>query len=171
MDTVMVVLRLVHIFAGIVWAGSGFFLLLVLMPAMDAMGEEGDRFRQGFIARSRFTIVMSIASLLTTLAGVLLFVRVSDHFNSDWLSSNSGIVLSIGSLAGLLAFGHGLGVTSATFKKTAALLKAIEAQSSPPTAEQISQLQALGRKSLLHGRISVLLLIIAVAGMSAARYM
>lgn len=171
MDIVMIVLRLVHIFAGILWAGAGFFLLLVLMPAMNAMGQEGIRFRQGFIVKSRFNTVMPIASLLTTLAGVLLFVRVSDHFNSDWLSSDSGIVLSIGSLAGWLAFGHGITTTGAAFKKSAALLKTIEAQGTPPTESQVAQLQALGRKSIRHGRISVLLLIIAIVGMSAARYM
>ena len=171
MDIVMIVLRLVHIFAGILWAGSGFFLLLVLIPAMNAMGQEGIRFRQGFIVKSRFNTVMPIASLLTTLAGVILFVRVSDHFNSDWLSSDGGIVLSIGSLAGLLAFGHGTGVTGPTFRKSATLLKAIEAQGGPPTEAQMAELQALGRKSARHARISVLMLIIAIVGMSAARYM
>jgi hypothetical protein len=171
MDIVMIVLRLVHIFAGILWAGSGFFLLLVLMPAMEAMGQEGARFRQGFIVKSRFTTVMPIASLLTTLAGIILFVRVSDHFNSDWLSSDGGIVLSIGSLAGLLAFGHGTSTTRPTFKKSAALLKAIQAQGNPPTEAQIAELQALGRESVRQGRISVLLLIVAIVGMSAARYM
>ncbi len=40
-----------------------------------------------------------------------------------------------------------------------------------PTEAQIAQLQALGRKSLRHGRISVLLLIIAIVRMSAARYL
>ncbi len=32
MDTLMVVLRLVHIFAGIAWVGAGFFMMLVLVP-------------------------------------------------------------------------------------------------------------------------------------------
>ncbi len=171
MDIVMIVLRLIHIFAGIFWAGAAFFLLLVLMPALNAMGQEGNRFRQVFIARSRFITVMPIASLLTTVAGVLLFVRVSDHFNSDWLSSDGGIVLSIGALAGLLAFGHGLGTTNVTFRKSAALIKAIEAQGSPPTESQLAQLQALGQRGASSARISTLLLIISIAGMSAARYM
>ncbi len=171
MDALMIALRLVHIFAGIFWAGSGLFLLIVLMPAMDVMGQEGNRFRQGFVAKSRFNKAMPIASLLTTVAGLWLFVRVSDEFNSDWMSSDGGIMLSIGSLAGLLAFGHGASVTGPTFQKMADLINAIEAQGSPPTDEQIAELQQLGQKSHIHGRISVALMVIAIIGMSAARYM
>ncbi|GAB4433631.1 MAG: hypothetical protein Kow00106_26620 [Anaerolineae bacterium] len=171
MDIVMIVLRLLHIFGGILWAGSAFFLVLVLMPAMNAMGQEGIRFRQSFLVKSRFNALMPVASVLTTLAGIILFVRVSDHFNSDWLSSDGGIVLSIGSLAGLMAFGHGQSVTGPAFRRTATLLKAIEAQGSPPTEAQVAELQALGRKSARNARISILLLIIAIVGMSAARYM
>ena len=171
MDTLMIILRLVHIFAGIFWVGAGLFLLIILMPVMEAMGEEGNRFRMGFVSKSRFNAAMPIASLLTTAAGVWLFVKVSDQFNSDWMSSDGGIVMSIGALAGVLAFGHGAAVTGPTFSKMAEKIKAIEAQGGPPGDAQIAELQELGHKSHIHGRISILLMVISVIGMAAARYM
>lgn len=171
MDTLMVVLRLVHIFAGIAWVGAGFFMMLVLIPLVQQMGAEGGRFMQSFAAKSRFGKVMLVSSLLTTLSGLWLYYRVSDHFNSDWMSASAGVVLSIGSVAGVLAFGHGAAQTGPGFDKMGSLARQIEAQGGPPTEAQMAEMHALGERNMQHGRISVLLEIIAVVGMAAARYM
>lgn len=171
MDLYIIILRLIHIFAGIVWVGAGFFMLFVLMPAVCQMGLEGRAFMTSFGKHSRFDMLMPIASLLTTVAGLLLYYEVSDGFNADWMGSDGGIVLSIGVVAGLLAFGHGGAVTGPTSGKLAKLGEQMTARDVPPTEEQISEFQALQRKFVLHGQISMVLLVIAVVGMSAARYM
>lgn len=167
----MVVLRLVHIFAGIIWVGAGFFMMLVLVPLIKQMGAEGGRFMQRFAAKSRFGTVMLISPLLTTLSGLWLYYRVSGHFNSDWMSSSAGVVLGIGSVAGLLAFGHGAALTGPGFGKMGALARQIEAQGGPPTEAQMGEMRALSARNAQHARISALLEIIAVAGMAAARFM
>jgi uncharacterized membrane protein len=171
MDLYMIVLRLIHIFAGIFWVGSGFFMVFVLAPAARKMGQDGRAFMMGFGKHSRINMLMPMSSLLTTVAGLLLYYEVSDGFNADWMKSDGGIVLSIGVVAGLLAFGHGGAVTGPASGKLAKLGEEISAQGGPPTEAQLSQIQALQAKFVLHGQISVLLLVIAVVGMSAARYM
>jgi uncharacterized membrane protein len=167
----MVVLRLIHIFAGIIWVGFGMFLLFLLVPTARQLGPEGQAFMRGFLKRSAFNRMLPIASLLTTAAGLWLYYKVSDSFNTDWMKSDGGIVLSVGSVAGLLAFGHGATATGPASEKIVKLGDTIDAQDGPPTPDQIAALQALQKKMTLHGRISVGLLIIAVVGMASARYM
>lgn len=170
MDTLMIVLRLIHIFAGIMWLGFGLFLLLLLIPTARQLGPEGQAFMKGFLKHSAFNKIMPVVSLLTTIAGAWLYYKVSDGFNADYMGSHGGIVLSIGVLAGLLAFGHGATATGPMSEKMVKLNDALDAQDGPPSPEQIAELQTVQRKMGLHGRISVILMIIAVAGMVSARY-
>lgn len=170
MDTWMIILRIVHIFAGIFWVGAGFFVLLVVVPAQRKL--QGGPNLMGLIGgNSGFNALMPLSALLTTVAGLVLYYEVSNGFNADWMESDGGIVLSIGSLAGLLAFGHGGAVIGPTSSKLGKLGEEISKQGTPPTPEQIAELNALQAKSVLHVRISVILMIVAVLGMSAARYM
>ncbi len=171
MDLMMIIFRLIHIFAGIIWVGAGFFMLLVLVPAVRSMDPNVPSVMGSAVFQKRFNRTMTISALLTTLFGLALYGEVSDGFNADWMSSDGGIVLSIGSLAGLLAFGHGAGALGPLTNKIARLGEALREQDGPPTAEQRAELQALQAKNVRHAQISMVLLVIAVAGMAAARYM
>lgn len=171
MDLWMIALRLIHIFAGIAWVGFGLFTVFLLTPAVRQLGPDGQKFMRGFLKQSHFNLIMPVMSLLTTVAGLLLFYEVSDGFNSDWMGSDGGIVLSIGVTAGLLAFGHGGATTSPITARLVKLGDEIDVLDGPPSDEQRAQLGDLQRKMGLHGRISVGLMIISVIGMASARYM
>ena len=69
-----IILRLIHIFAGVFWAGVAFFIALVFTPAVVRMGPEGGRFMQQFAQRTQISKTMSLATLLTTLPGILLYI-------------------------------------------------------------------------------------------------
>lgn len=170
MDGFMVVMRLIHIFAAVYWVGAGMFVVAMLLPAVRAQGTEGDRFFLGFLKHTRFELSMPVSALLTTLAGLALYDRVSDHFNSDWMQSDAGIVLSIGSLAGIAAFLHGgAAIGRTTGKYRAALAAVFEGQD--PTQEQRDTLARVRAKVMRQAPTSVVLQLIALAGMAAARYM
>lgn len=171
MDLMMIIFRLIHIFAGIIWVGAGFFMLLVLVPAIRSMPRDTPTVMSSAVFQKRFSRVMAISAILTTLFGLALYGEVSDGFNADWMSSDGGIVLTIGSLAGLLAFGHGAGTLGPLQTKLARLGETLSEQDGPPSAEQRAELQALQAKSVRHAQISMVMLVIAVAGMAAARYM
>lgn len=171
MDEYMVVLRLVHIFAGIVWVGTAWFMAFMLNPTVHTMGKDGQSFMRYFMQHSKTPLWMGTSSLLTTLAGLLLYYRVSDKFNSDWMSSTGGIVLTIGSLAGIGEFLFGSAVIGPTSKKLAGIGAELERAGGPPSADQMALLQALQSRLGRAETISLILTVIAVAGMSAARYM
>jgi uncharacterized membrane protein len=171
MDIYMVVLRLIHIFAGIFWVGAALFMAVLIIPMVRKAGPDSSVFMWRLYKHTRFITAMPIASVLTTIAGILLYIRVSDTFNVDWITSTGGLVLTIGSIAGLLATGHGgavLGPMSASYTDA---LDEVVSQGGPPSEEQVSKLQALGGKIGRHAQISMILMLIAVIGMASARYL
>ena len=170
-DAYMIIFRLIHIFSAIVWLGSSLFLLAFVQPAAAAIGAEGQRFMQSLMTNTRLMLVLPLSSLLTVIAGLALFYRVSDHFNSDWMGSTPGIVLSIGSAAGLAAFLHSGAILSRLTRQTGALGREIGQQGGPPTPEQLAQMRSLQRRSRTNGIVSIGLMIVAIVGMVSARYL
>ena len=171
MDLYMIVLRILHIFAGVIWVGSGLFLTFILIPTIERAGETGSGFMQKLSQRaSRMGIMFAASSLITTVAGLLLYERVSGRLDSDWLQSTQGVVLTIGAIAGILAFGHGGGALGPSTDRIGELANEIEAGGGTATPEQMTQFHALYAKLTTHMWISVGLMVIAVAGMSTFRY-
>lgn len=169
MDLYMVILRLLHIPAGIVWVGFSLFMMSFAMPAALSMEDRGGRFVRALYNTTPLLRVFPITALVTTVAGVLLYLRVSDNFNANWLTSGAGIVLTIGSLAGLAAFFHGIGIGRRS-EAQKELLNTIAGQPDGPTPAQGAQLAEIGQKQARATMISVVLMVIAVVGMSTARY-
>ncbi len=126
---------------------------------------------QSFFKNTKFEIAMPLSGLITVVAGLALFYRVSDGFNSDWMGSTAGIVLSIGSVAGLAAFLHGSTMIGPVTRKMTALMNEIGTQGTPPSEAQMGQMRGLHGQTRMHGQISVGLMIIAVIGMVSARYL
>lgn len=171
MDEYMVMLRLIHIFAGILWVGAAWFMTFVMMPAVHVIGQDGQNFMRGFLKHSRFLTMMPIVSLLTTVSGLLLYYRISDHFNSDWMHSAAGVVLTVGSIAGITEFVFGGAVIGPTGDKLVKLGTEIENQGGPPSDDQLKLLRTLQVRMSKTEPVGTALTIIAVAGMAAARFM
>lgn len=163
----VVIARIVHIFAGIGWAGAGFLALLVISPWVRQMQAQGNGGAANFYGTSRWSAFMAGAGVLTVLAGLYLYFRLSNGFQNSWLSSNGMAVLGIGAVAGVLALIHGgaiLGRMQGEMSKFAATIQGA------PTAEQRTRLAALAGQLQTHTYISFALVVIAVAGMAIARY-
>ncbi len=170
MDLYMILLRLVHIVAGILWVGFAIFMLFFTAPTVRRLEAAGTRFMYLLYTHTPIQLVMPVLALLTTGAGILLYLRASDTFNADWIGSPGGLVLTIGSLAGILAFGHGVAALIPLNVRYRAAVEKLQAQEGPPSAEQVAELQALGAKLGLNSRIGAVLMAIAVIGMASARY-
>ena len=104
MNIVMILLRLVHIGAGVFWAGAAVMIAAFVEPAVKESGPEGGRFMQRLVRGQRLSTYMSLSSLATALSGLILYWPVSGHLSVQWLTSGPGLTLTIGSVAGLLAF-------------------------------------------------------------------
>ena len=162
MDLYIILLRIVHIFASIYWVGTALFLVLVLIPVSRRMGENSLNLVGPVYSSPMFGISFAVSAIATTIAGLLLWWEVSDGFNADYMGSDGGIVLSIGVLAGLLAFGHGLFALGKYSRQFAT------AYSAEP--RNIDVAKNAENKIARNSYISLGLMIVAVVGMSAARY-
>lgn len=166
MDVYLTILRLVHIFSGIIWVGAGLTFTYIVAPAVRESGPAGGVFMRNVLTKTAFDKLMPAVSSLTVIAGLLLYWEISNGFDADWMGSANGMVLSIGVVAGIGAFGHGGAVIGRT---TGEIKKLGDAIQGPPTPEQAQQMAALQEKLTKHSHISAILMVIAVVGMAAAR--
>ncbi len=168
MDISMIILRLIHVFSGIFWVGTAFFFVLFLEPTIKAAGPAGGTV-MGRLTLTRFPMVMALASILTVAAGFLMYLFDSGGFQISWISSPSGITLTIGSLAGILAFLLGLFVQMPASARFAALQKEIQTAGGPPTPSQMEEMQVLLDRISNASRWGAVLMVISVLGMTSAR--
>ncbi len=162
----IIIMRLIHIISGVAWAGGAFMMAGFVEPAVRRTGADGGKVMQRMADPGKLPVYFAAASLLTFLSGLYLYDVHLRHTDSGWISSPAGIALTIGALAGLTATLHGAFATGPVAKKLSELGKEIAAGAGPPAPEQLAQLQSLQEKAKRHGRISSLLLLIAVGGMS-----
>jgi hypothetical protein len=171
MDTYLVVLRIVHILAGVFWVGAAVTTILFLQPTAREVGPAAGPFMAHLGGKKRLADWVLGAGGLTILAGLLMYWKVSGGLDGDWLTSAQGVSLTIGALCAIAAFSIGVSVVRPTIMATLAIGREVAASGGPPTPEQGARLQALQERGTSIGRVVLPLLVVAVAGMAAARYL
>ena len=171
MDTYMVVLRIVHILAGVFWVGAALTTILFLQSTAREVGPAAGPFMAHLAGKKHLVDWVLRAAGLTILAGALMYWRVSGGLDWDWITTAYGLSLTIGALCAIAAFSLGLSVVRPTIMATLAIGREVAASGGPPTPEQGAQLQALQKRGHAVGQVIVPLLVVAVSGMAAARYL
>jgi hypothetical protein len=166
MPIILTVLRVIHIVAGAFWVGSALMIALVLLPGVSKAGPGSER----VLPMAQISQAMGLSSMLTTLAGLLLYVLIS-RLALSWITSSLGLILTLGALAGLAAWLLGLLSTGPTAKKLAALGGQVQAAGGPPSAEQAVELGRLRAKLSTSSAWSTILATAALVLMAAARYL
>ncbi|MCB9666337.1 MAG: hypothetical protein H6732_19660 [Alphaproteobacteria bacterium] len=134
-----VTLRFVHLVFGILWAAGGIIMGWWVLPAVKAAGPAGAPVAQGIMAR-KFPQLMGLSALLAVLSGLRLYQL---KFSTAWVASGEGVVLTLGMIVGLSAFGIAMGVQRPRAARLAALGAEVAAQGGPPTEAQAAELGAL----------------------------
>lgn len=168
MDVYMIVLRLIHILAGVLWAGWAFVSLAFIEPATRAAGPEGGKFMQALTGKTKLLPTMIVAPLLVIFTGLLLYWPVSDRLSGAWIVSGQGLALTIGSLAGILAFVAGFVINRPAAERLAALSLEMKSAGGPPSSEQIAELHSQQERLSKGGLYGAILLVVAVIGMALA---
>jgi len=168
--TLIVILRIIHILAGVFWAGVAFMMAAFLEPNARALGPEGGKFMQRLVGQMRMTTIILVAAFLNVLAGIWLYWIFSAGFQAKWVTSGHGLSLTIGALAAIVTFILGLTVTRPTLLRMGALGQEMQSAGGPPKPEQMAAMQVLQKRLATVGRTGAVLLVIAVIGMAAARY-
>lgn len=166
MNGEMVVLRILHILFGVVWAGGAIFLALILEPRLRAAGPAV----QGPAMRSiapALVLMMSIASTITIAAGIALALRLRwGHFDI-WFDTGWGVAILVGFIVSILAAISG-GMTGGVASRMNRLAGGIQGR--PPTPDEAAQLGRLRERLAMLGRTTAVLVTIGVGAMASARF-
>jgi hypothetical protein len=169
-QTITLLLRLIHILAGIFWVGAIFLIAGFLLPTLRATGREGGRFMQHLMQKRGLQIFLAIAMLLTVLSGFTLYARIISATNGAWASTRPGMTYGIGGLAAILGALVGMLVSGPAARRMAAIGQR-SAQAGGPSAEDQVEINRLQGRMLLGSRLVAGFLAVAAATMAMARYL
>src|SRR5437868_8416939 len=141
-------LRLIHILAGVFWAGSAFVLAGFLIPTVRETGAEGGRFMAYLVTRRRLPVYIGIAVLFTVLSGLIMYGRTAAATHGTWTGTAPGIAYGVGGLAAILGAIVGMGVSGVAARRMAAIGQRV-AETGKPSPEQQAEIQRLQRRMLL----------------------
>lgn len=170
MNVLMIVLRIIHIFAGVFWVGFAAFNVFFLQPSVRTLGPDGQKVMQHLTQKTRLLATVYIAATLNVIAGLLMYWILSG-FRLSFMTSGYGLALTIGGIAGIIAWFLALIVVRGIFNQMQAVGKEIQAQGRPPSPEQGATLQALVVRLGRVGQIGLAWLAISLLGMAVARYL
>jgi hypothetical protein len=168
MEELRIVLRLTHIFAGTFWVGAAVFVGLFLEPAIRSAGEAGGRVMERLVTRTPFAKFMALSSLLTIVAGGVLYY-LDARLSLSWITSREGLIFTLGAITGLIAYVTGQFVIGPTSGRIGALGQQMAAAGGPPTPEQLGEMAALQARAQRSGQLEFVLMVITIAAMAGAR--
>jgi uncharacterized membrane protein len=171
MDTYMVVLRILHILAGAFWVGSAIVIFLFLQPSARELGPAATPLMMHLAQKKRLPDITLAAAGITILAGLLMYWRVSSGLDADWIGSAQGISITAGAIAAIAAVSLGASIVRPSMLAVGKIGQEVAASGAPPTPEQAARIQALQARVRGAGSTIVPLLVVAVIGMAAARYL
>jgi|SRR5688572_7794215 len=167
MNYLVITLRIIHIVAGIFWVGGVLMMTFFIGPTIGATAEAGQKFVGHLMNNLKFSNRMSAAAGFTILAGFILYWIDSDGFTSAWMTSGAGRGFGIGAAFAVIGFIFGLLIG----RTTKAMLQLGSQIQGRPSAEQMTQLNALQKQQVTYSNLSSVALILSVIFMAIARYL
>ena len=165
MDSLTVILRIVHIGLGALWVGAMVFTTFFLGPAVRDAGPAGGKVMVALQRRGLMN-VMPIIALLTILSGIGLVQHVWGGMGV-FMASRAGLTYAVGAVAALIAFILGIALLRPTMKRAAALAASLE---STPSEEVFAEVKRLRTRGAAAGHVTSWLLVLALGAMAVARY-
>jgi uncharacterized membrane protein len=169
--TITLLLRLIHILAGIFWVGAMFIMAGFLIPTVRETGEAGGRFMQHLMLRQRLPVFLGIATLLTIISGFAMYGRLVSATNGAWAGTPPGIAYGVGGLAAVLAAVLGMAISGSAGRRMTAIGQSIAQAGRPPSAEQQAEIERLRGRMAIGARTAASLLVVAAGAMAIARYL
>ena len=170
-STFDLIFRILHVMAGVAWAGSAFLFTVFIEPAAAKLGPAAGPFMEETIGRRKVPEIITAIAAVTVVAGwVLWFGDMNLVGFGDWIGSSFGIVLTIGGLAATGAFFAGLIGVPPNLKRLAEIGSEVEASGGPPTPDQQAEMSSIQGRMRTLSWLDLSLLAIAVFCMATARY-
>jgi ribose/xylose/arabinose/galactoside ABC-type transport system permease subunit len=174
-DGIMIVLRMFHIIAGVLWVGSAFFFVAFLGPASEMVTPEVSGPLFGVLVnKMRVPKVITTLGMVTVTFGWLMWLKNLRDYHwslSAWAwHYRPGLVFTIGGILASLAFFEGYLGVGKNVERLTEMGGTVAASGAPPTPEQQSAMEKLRTEIKKHGQQDIVLLILAVFAMATARY-
>jgi hypothetical protein len=169
-DPLQITLRLIHVFSGVFWAGSVFFILRFLFPALAESGTGGQAVMQQMMTKQKLGILLPIAATLTVLSGLGMYARNVIGSSGVWAHSRQGMTYGIGGLSAILALILGAAVIGPSLEKVVKIQLAAHGASRALTPDEQATAARLSGRVALGTRITGGLLAVTVAAMAVGRY-
>src|SRR5436309_4554450 len=143
----LIVFRIVHVMAGIAWAGSVFLFVVFVQPSVAAIAPAGAPFMGELLGKRKLVDRLIALGATTVIGGLFLYWHDWHDFGSfgDWIGSRFGVAMTIGGGAAIVALGIGiLGTRPKVVQLLSLGRQAAEAGGPPPPelAARIGQTQA-----------------------------
>lgn len=168
-QALVILLRLVHLLAGIFWVGGVIVLSLFVLPAQRAIGED-NRFLKEIMVGQKLSTWFGISAGLSVLAGLVLYGRNVSLSDGAWASTMSAMTFGLGGALAVLAMIIGGGVSGRAQRRMALVGQEIAAAGGPPSAAQRDELALLNRRVALGSKLTLGLLLGCTVLMAVARY-
>jgi uncharacterized membrane protein len=166
----VVVLRIIHIGAGVFWVGAVFTFFLFVQPTAAALGPDGMKFTYSLLHHRRLPAVILGSAVVTVLAGILLLVITSNGLDPDLLFDVSRVGYTVGGVVAILTLGVGALYVLPRTEVVERTIGRLLAEGRPPTPDEQQTLARVARESRAAGWIVLAGLTIAVVAMATARY-
>jgi uncharacterized membrane protein len=161
----LAVLILLHVFFAILWGGGAIVIGFFIVPSVIEAGPGGGAVMAGVFKR-KFPVLMTVSAFVVLLTGIRLYML---SFTGDWVTTPRGIVLTLGTIAGLGAFLIGVLVQRPVGMRMGALGAEIAAKGGPPSPEQAAEMEALRTRMSRVARITAWHLVAAALLMASNR--
>lgn len=168
-DWALLLLRSLHVVAGLFWVGAAVLLAGFIEPVARSMGPAGGQFMHGLVDRRRLPIFMELATILTIGTGVALYWRASVGLQWAWVLTGPGLAFAVAGLAATAAGLLGQFVNAPTAARIATLAK--ELAGGTPATTVIAEMERLQSRLRRSMQVGAVLLVAAAAGMAIARYL
>ena len=170
MNALTLILRLLHVVAGVLWVGAVVLVSFFLLPTVRATGPAGGQFMQHLMGKTKMRTYMSTIAPLAILSGLGLYWRNISISSGSWGGSAAGITYGLGGLAAIIAGIVGVAVVAKTGGKLGEMAAMVASSGGKPTPEQASQIQALQSRMNGATRLVAILVILASVAMAIGRY-
>ncbi len=169
--TVIIILRILHIGAGVFWAGAVFFLARFLGPTADKLGIAAAPVMRELVEVRRLNAALAGSAVITVVAGTLLYWNNVAASHGAWARSRPGQVFGLGAACAVVALVIGATVNSPTAARMTKLVASVQSAGDPPSAGQQAEMQRLQRRLAGATGIVAVLLAVTVLAMASARYL
>ena len=167
MNILLIMLRIIHIFAGIIWASGSVMMSFFVGPTAKEIGAEARPFMQHLTLRSRFAPAMSVSAVLTVISGIWLYFILFKGIN---ISTGASLALTLGGLFGIIALLIGFFTQKRSTDRLKAIGAEIAAAGGPPQPEQLAEIQSLNEKMAKSGAALTLAIGLSILGMALSEY-